>query len=112
MIDTPIQTVPDGCWSITVPAGRATVVGHALDEIDGYRVTLKFSDSRTWNSLSVEMARLVVATIRSQRLQNADAITLANEIEQWADRCERLNAGWLLMGSPRGGFDAVVHGHA
>ncbi|SHG87544.1 hypothetical protein [Bradyrhizobium erythrophlei] len=110
--NTPIHTDGDGRWCISSPAGREIAVGHAFDENRGYRVTLKFSDSAGWNSLSVEAARVVVADMRGQNVRNRDAIVLAADIERWANHCERLNAGWLFMGSPAGGFDALAHGSA
>jgi hypothetical protein len=110
--DTPIYAASNGGWTISSPAGRVIATGHVFDENRGYRVTLKFLDSSNWNSLSVEAARSVVRTLREQRIHNADAAALAAEIEQWADCCGRLNAGWVLMGSPSGGFDALAHGRA
>ena len=112
MSDTPVRYY--GCcgWIISSPAGRQIVIGHAFDENRGYRVTLKFSDSVSWNSLSVEAAMAVVRTLREQEIRNADAGAIAIEIERWAHRCERLNTGWALLGSPTGGFDAAMHGNA
>ena len=113
MIDTPIHTDRLGRWCISSPAGREIAAGQVFDKNGGYRVSLKFSDSSNWNSLSVRAARTVVADMRKQRVRNADAIALADDIERWADYCERLNAGWVLMGSPPGGFDALaLHGSA
>jgi hypothetical protein len=112
MSDTPIHTDGSGRWCISSPAGREIAVGQAFDGNHGHRVTLKFSGSSRWNSLSVEAARSVVADMRGQGARNADAIALAAEIGRWADHCDRLNAGWLVMGSPAGGFDAMAHGNA
>jgi hypothetical protein len=110
--DTPIHTDSRGRWRISSPAGREIAAGHVFDEGRGYRVTLKYSDSSNWNSLSVEAARTVVADMRGQNVRNADAVALAAEIERWAGHCERLNAGWAFMGSPPGGFDTMAHGSA
>lgn len=112
MTDTPIHTAGNGRWWLSSPAGREVAAGHIFDENGGYRVILKFLDSSNWNSLSVEAARSVVRTVREQHVQNADAIALAADIERWADYCERLNAGWVLMGSPSGGFEVLAHGNA
>jgi hypothetical protein len=112
MTDTPIRIIGDGQWCISAPAGRGIGTGQAFDEIRGYRVTLRFADSSNWNSLSVEAARSVVRTMREQDVRNTDAIDLATDIERWADYCERLNAGWMLIGSPPGGFDTLAHGNA
>lgn len=112
MTDTPIHKDGKGRWHISSPAGREVSAGHAFEKTGGYRVTLKFSDSARWNSLSVEAARAVVADMRAQRVRNADAIALAADIERWANYCERLNAGWMSLGSPPGGFDARVLGSA
>ena len=130
MRDTPVHTAGGGLWFLSSPAGREIVVGQVFvpatrkegrsvhrnvdrnDENGGYRVTLKFANSSSWNSLSVEAARSVVRTVREQSVPNADAIALAAAIERWADCCERLNAGWASMGRPSGGFDSQVHGNA
>ena len=110
--DTPIHTDGSGRWWISSPAGRETAVGQAFDENRGYLVTLKFTDSRNWNSLSVDAARTAVRTVREQLDRNADARAVADAIERWAESCERLNEGWRSMGRPSGGFDTQVHGHA
>jgi hypothetical protein len=110
--DTPIHTARGGRWFISSPAGRAIATGYIFDEERLYRVSLKFADSNRWNSLSVESARSVVRSMREQKTLNADALALADEIERWARCCERMNEGLALMGNPRGGFEAVTHGHA
>jgi hypothetical protein len=112
MIDTPMYADSRGDCHFMFPAGREIVVGRVFNGNRGYRVTLKFSDSSKANSLSAETAKALAADMRGQGASNADAIALADEIGRWADSCERLNAGWVLMGSPAGGFDALAHGNA
>jgi hypothetical protein len=103
MIEIPIHDTEDGRWFLSSPAGRKIVAGYVFDERRGYRVTLKFTDSDRWNSLSVHAARVVAKTLRA--VKNRDARALGVEIARWADQCERLNSGWAQLGSPPGGFD-------
>ena len=109
--DTPIRLLQDG-WCIEVVAGREVASGYAFDGKLGYRVVVRFCDSRGWNSLSVEGARSIIEVLRTQRVTNEDAIALADQMRIYADWCERLNTGWTAIGRPQGGFEERVHGCA
>ncbi|WP_439398501.1 hypothetical protein ACRQ5Q_14540 [Bradyrhizobium sp. PMVTL-01] len=109
--DTPIVVRGDN-WCITAPAGRDIECGQEFDGNEGYRVVVRFTDSTMRNSLSVDGARLISATLREQAVGNEDALHLADQLDLMANACATLNAGWFAVGKPFGGFDSLAHGSA
>lgn len=109
--DTPIAANGND-WTVIAPAGRDIVCGQEFDGNEGYRVVVKFADSFKQNSLSIDSARFIAAALREQAFDNEDALHLAHQLELMAGECVKLNAGWIAVGKPFGGFDSLVHGSA
>lgn len=97
MSDTPFYQGGEG-WRLHLPAGRAVAVGPQFDALEGYRLYIRFTDSRRVNLLSPASARAIAETLSPS--EQGDVAELRGLLLDGAQKVERLNQGWRLAGCP------------
>lgn len=109
---TPFVKQKSGRWALFLIEGKELEYGHRFDAGIGYRVYIKFKESRMCNSFPAGEARKLAVMI-SHRETNEDILNLGIVIKQMATQVERLNAAWAAQGAPDEPLDRTGDaGHA
>lgn len=96
---TPFIQQATGDWILLLPAGMSLEWGHSFDKDIGYRVFMKFKESKTMNLMPATTARIWAAHF-SKNENRPDILNVCAALRDMSKQVDALNQAWAAAGAP------------